>query len=116
VLLSSTRDILHPLARTGGTNDMRLRMAMPAVAALLLAASVGHTEEKAAFKDMTVQEATALHKARTAVFLDANDDDFRKKHGSVPGAVRLTSSSRYDLAMLPSDKGKKLIFYCANSH
>ena len=33
----------------------------------------------------------------------------------MPGAVILTSSYKYDLAQLPDDKSKDLIFYCSST-
>ena len=50
-----------------------------------------------------------------AVAVDANSDRTRKKNGTVPNAVLLTSSSKYDLSELPADKNKDLIFYCSNT-
>ena len=50
-----------------------------------------------------------------AVAVDANSDRTRKKNGTVPNAVILTSSYKYDLAQLPEDKSKDLIFYCSNT-
>ncbi len=50
-----------------------------------------------------------------AVAVDANSTRTRKKNGTVPDAVILTSSYKYDLAQLPSDKSKDLIFYCSNT-
>jgi len=55
-------------------------------------------------------------KAKSGVqVLDANNDDTRAKMGVIPGATLLTSV-RYDVKELPADKGKKLVFYCANEH
>jgi rhodanese-related sulfurtransferase len=51
-----------------------------------------------------------------AVVLDANSEGTREKYGTVPGAVILTSSYKYDLAQLPEDKTKDLIFYCSNTN
>ena len=51
-----------------------------------------------------------------AVPVDANSEKTRKKNGTVPGAVILTSSYKYDLAQLPKDKSKDLIFYCSNTN
>ncbi|MDH3727401.1 MAG: rhodanese-like domain-containing protein [Myxococcales bacterium] len=50
-----------------------------------------------------------------AVAVDANSTRTRKKNGTVPDAVILTSSYKYDLAQLPTDKEKDLIFYCSNT-
>ncbi|MBT8464603.1 MAG: rhodanese-like domain-containing protein [Myxococcales bacterium] len=51
-----------------------------------------------------------------AVAVDANSEKTRKKNGTVPDAVILTSSYKYDLAQLPEDKSKDLIFYCSNTN
>jgi len=51
-----------------------------------------------------------------AVAVDANSDSTREKNGTVPNAVILTSSYKYDLAQLPKDKSKDLIFYCSNTN
>lgn len=50
-----------------------------------------------------------------ALAFDANSEKTRTKNGTVPGAVILTSSYKYDLAQLPEDKSKDLIFYCSNT-
>lgn len=51
-----------------------------------------------------------------AVALDANSESTREKNGTVPGAVILTSSYKYDVTQLPDDKSKDLIFYCSNTN
>lgn len=51
-----------------------------------------------------------------AVFVyDVNSDRTRREMGVVPGAVMLDSSVRYQVSVLPSDRGAPLIFYCANT-
>lgn len=50
-----------------------------------------------------------------AVAVDANSAGTREKHGTLPDAIILTSSSKYELAQLPEDKGKDLIFYCSST-
>jgi len=50
-----------------------------------------------------------------AVAVDANAEGVREKNGTVPNAVILTSSYRYELSQLPEDKSKDLIFYCSNT-
>jgi len=51
-----------------------------------------------------------------AVAVDANSERTRKKNGTVPDAIILTSSYKYELAQLPEDKSKDLIFYCSNTN
>ncbi len=64
--------------------------------------------------EISVQDASkALGSG--AVAIDANSLSTREKHGTVPNAVILTSSSKYELAQLPEDKSKDLIFYCSNT-
>jgi rhodanese-related sulfurtransferase len=44
---------------------------------------------------------------------DANSEDTRTRYGVIPGAVLLSSYRDYDpAAELPSDKGRRLVFYC----
>lgn len=64
--------------------------------------------------EISVEEADKALQAG-AVAVDANSDSTREKYGTVPEAVILTSSYKYDLAQLPDDKSKDLIFYCANT-
>jgi hypothetical protein len=72
--------------------------------------SAGH----AAVKELTLAEAVAAHKAG-AVFVDANNDDFRKDNGKVPGAMLLANYRTYDVkSVLPANKDTPLVFYCSN--
>jgi len=71
--------------------------------------------EAAATPEITVEDANkALQSGAVAV--DANSASTREKHGTVPEAIILTSSSKYELTQLPEDKSKDLIFYCSNTH
>jgi rhodanese-related sulfurtransferase len=47
--------------------------------------------------------------------VDANGTKTREKMGTLPGAVLLTDSEAFGLSELPADKGKALVFYCANT-
>ena len=51
-----------------------------------------------------------------AFAIDANSESTREKNGTVPDAIILTSSYKYELAQLPEDKSKELIFYCSNTN
>ena len=51
-----------------------------------------------------------------ALAVDANSERTRKKNGTVPEAIILTSSYKYELAQLPEDKSKDLVFYCSNTN
>lgn len=70
--------------------------------------------EEASIPEISVADAEAAI-GSGAVPIDANSEKTRKKNGTVPGAVLLTSSYKYDLAQLPEDKDKDLIFYCSNT-
>jgi rhodanese-related sulfurtransferase len=70
--------------------------------------------KEAAIPEISVKDAAkALESGAVAV--DANSDKTRKDNGTVPGAVILTSSYKYDLAQLPKDKSTDLVFYCSNT-
>ena len=51
-----------------------------------------------------------------ALAVDANSESTREENGTVPDAIILTSSYKYELAQLPEDKSKDLIFYCSNTN
>lgn len=79
------------------------------------AESADESKEEAKIPEVSVDKADALLK-EGAVAVDANSKRTRKKYGVVPNAVVLTSSAKYDLAQLPEDKSKELIFYCSNTY
>ena len=71
--------------------------------------------QKPAVKKLSVGELAKLQSTSKPTLLDANGPKTRKSQGVIPGAVLLTSSSRYDVAKeLPATKDSKLVFYCAN--
>jgi len=65
---------------------------------------------------VTVDELDAKLAAGNTQPVDADRDATRQKLGVVPGAVLLTDSETFQLSELPTDKGKELVFYCANTH
>ena len=70
--------------------------------------------EEVTLAEITVTDAADALQSGALAF-DANSDRTRAKYGTVPDAVILTSSSKYDLSQLPDDKTKDLIFYCSNT-
>jgi hypothetical protein len=64
--------------------------------------------------DITVEQLDTDLQAKAATPVDCNGDKTRKHEGVVPGAILVTDESTYDQKELPSDKGAKLVFYCAN--
>lgn len=76
-------------------------------------AAAGSEVEKA-IPEISVENADKALQSG-AVALDANSARTREKNGTLPEAVILTSSSKYDLAQLPTDKTKDLIFYCSST-
>ena len=81
-------------------------------AAATEAAPADNTE---AVPEISVADADkALQSGAFAV--DANSASTREKNGTVPNAIILTSSYKYELAQLPEDKAKGLIFYCSNTN
>ncbi|MBW2162702.1 MAG: rhodanese-like domain-containing protein [Deltaproteobacteria bacterium] len=70
---------------------------------------------EAAPPEISIEDASkALQSGAVAV--DANSASTREKHGTVPNAIILTSSSKYELSQLPEDKSKDLIFYCSSTY
>jgi rhodanese-related sulfurtransferase len=66
-------------------------------------------------REVTVPEVSTFIKEKSAVVVDANGTDTRKESGVIPGAVLLTNNQSYSLSELPSDKAKKLVFYCGGT-
>lgn len=78
------------------------------------AATTAQTEPKKLEVDQLAALLEASSKNKTPLFIfDANTDKTRKDKGMVPTAVPLTSSSEYDLAILPKNKADATVFYCA---
>lgn len=46
--------------------------------------------------------------------VDVNGTQTRKEMGVIPGAILLSSSSKYDVKELPKNKDASLVFYCSN--
>lgn len=76
--------------------------------------SASEAQQAVSIPEVSVEEADKALQAG-AVAVDANSDNTREKNGTVPNAVLLTSSYKYDLAQLPQDKTKDLIFYCSST-
>lgn len=85
-----------------------------AVAALALVGGSGCKKDaEAKYAELNLDASVGAFKDG-ATFFDVNTEDFRKANGKVPGAVLLTSSSQYDLSVLPPQKATQLVFYCTS--
>ncbi len=81
---------------------------------LLLATAGGCPRHTGAFTELDVRASAEAHEAG-ATFVDANGEDYRKKHGVVPGAVLLANYRTYDAdKVLPDPKDQHLVFYCSS--
>ncbi|MGZ3458877.1 MAG: rhodanese-like domain-containing protein [Archangium sp.] len=75
-----------------------------------------HAAAMTEMKMVTIAQVTDLQKEKKVTVLDANNAEFRKQNGIIPGAVLLTHYQKYDAAKeLPAAKDAKLVFYCANT-
>lgn len=90
--------------------------ATPAAATEPAPAEKAETPEQAeqAISEISVDDADEAIQSG-AIAVDANSERTRKKNGTVPNAIILTSSSKYELSQLPEDKSRDLIFYCSNT-
>jgi rhodanese-related sulfurtransferase len=70
---------------------------------------------KSELPTITVDEVDKRLATGEVVPVDANGDGTRKKMGTLPGAVLLSDSETFNVAELPADKAKELVFYCANT-
>lgn len=87
-----------------------------AVALLALSAcdTAKTTDEAAEAKVITVAELAAGVEKGAITPCDSNGEDTRKEHGTLPGAVLLSSYAEYDVAELPKDKSRPLAFFCSS--
>ena len=91
------------------------------LAAGLLASTVAGCGPPAdeGFTSIHVSDLVAMRTSNdgAVTVLDANGADFRTRQGTIPGAVLLSSYSKYDVEReLPARKDARLVFYCADSH
>lgn len=73
------------------------------------------SEAKSSYDEWEIDKVATAVESKSAVPVDANSDETRKGEGVVPGAVLLTSSSRYEVSELPEDKSSELVFYCGST-
>ena len=73
------------------------------------------TRTAAEVPTITVEQLDTMLARSECVPVDANGERTRQKMGVIPGAVLLTDSDTFTPAELPADKGKTLVFYCANT-
>lgn len=72
-------------------------------------------EDEASYDEWSIEKVASAIESKSAVPVDANSEETRKGEGVVPGAVLLTSSSRYEASELPDDKATELVFYCGST-
>lgn len=85
-----------------------------ALAAVLLLAGAACRRHVAPVKEVSVPDAAAALQSQ-ALFVDVNTEDYRRTHGKVPGALLLEGYRTYDpAAVLPPEKDRRIVFYCAS--
>ena len=82
----------------------------------VVTALLGCRADTSGLDTLDLPQLMALLAANDSVVLcDANTEETREKHGVIPGAILLSSYREYDVEReLPSDPGRKLVFYCYN--
>ncbi len=63
---------------------------------------------------ITVEELAAQVEKGEITPCDSNGVETRTEHGTIPGAVLLTSYEEYDVSELPADKSRPLAFFCSS--
>ena len=82
--------------------------------ALLLTSLALPAAAKDKFKLIKADDIAAEMKStQPPALFDANNKDTREKYGVIPGAVLLANYKKFDLKVLPDDKAKPVVFYCA---
>jgi rhodanese-related sulfurtransferase len=80
------------------------------------AAPRGQAAERVELPTVSVDELASLIADGKGAAIDANNQATRERQGVIPGATILSHFERYDLAELPDDRSRALVFYCANEH
>jgi rhodanese-related sulfurtransferase len=82
----------------------------------MLTAATGCAPDLSDLSALTVSQlGQKLAESPATVVCDANGEGIRESYGIIPGAVLVSSSSSYDVALeLPSEKDKPLVFYCSS--
>ena len=75
-----------------------------------------HEVAAALVPTVTVDQLDTMLARSECVPVDANGERTRQRMGVIPGAVLLSDSDTFTPAELPADKGKTLVFYCANTN
>jgi hypothetical protein len=89
------------------------------VALLLPAVIACGPREDEGFRLIHIADLVAMRTAAETpvTVVDANGPDFRAREGTIPGAILLSSYSKYDTGEeLPASKDARLVFYCADPH
>jgi hypothetical protein len=77
-------------------------------------ANAGETA-KAEFAMMSLDAVEAAIAADTVTAVDCNGERTRKKLGIVPGAIVISDEEAFAPSELPTDKTRKLVFYCSDT-
>ena len=71
------------------------------------------SETEHQFATMTLDEVERGLADNAVTAVDCNGQDTRKKFGVIPGAVLVADEETYAASDLPTDKTRKLVFYCS---
>jgi rhodanese-related sulfurtransferase len=82
------------------------------LAVLVAGASIAAAEGKRGWTEMTPGEVAKAIEAGTATVIDVNPAEVHAKN-HLPGAIHAEPAD-YPQSLLGEDKGRRLVFYCAN--
>jgi rhodanese-related sulfurtransferase len=87
------------------------------VSTLALPLFADDSAKKEDFKLIHVADlSAAISSPQPPAIFDANNQDTRATYGVIPGATLLSNYKKYNVKkILPADKSKALVFYCANT-
>ena len=87
-------------------------IALAPLAACSKSEQADSSKHEANLPEISIADAAAGLEAKQVTFVDCNNAQTRKKHGTIPGANLVDDEETFPASVLPADKVTKLVFYC----